>query len=92
MLFGLFAPHSANKTLNPALKLNSGLMVFVVTVDVGNPVKSVMLIIITEAPWRLEDAIHHSPPHLFFQLAFFPYTPVSVQWLWICGAVVNSIL
>lgn len=90
MLFGLFAARCANKTLNPALKLNLGLLVCVATVDAGNPVKSVMLIIIiTEAPWKM---LYITTAHLFFQLVFFPYRPVPVRWLWICGAVVNSIL
>lgn len=73
MLFGLFAPHCANKPLNHALKLNLGLLLCVAAVDPGNPVKSVMLIIIiTEAPWRMEDAIHHNPPSIFPAVLFPP--------------------
>ncbi len=74
MHFGLFVPYRANKTLNPALKLISGLWLCVATVSGGNPVKSVMLIIITKTPWRPEDAIHHSPSSSIFPAGLFPPT------------------
>ena len=78
VLFGLFVPHCANKTLNPALKLNLGPLLCAAAADAGNPVKSVMLIIITEAPWRLEDAIHHIPPVCF---SSWPFSPCRPKWL-----------
>lgn len=94
MLFGLFASRCPNKPLNPVLKLSSGFLPCVTTVNAGNPVKPIMIIIITEAPWRLEDAVHHNLPSIFPAGPFFssPYRQVPVRWLWIRAAVVNSIL
>lgn len=76
-LWPVFFPHCANISLNLALKPIVRLLLCVTTIDSGNHVKSIMLlIIITEVPWRLE--VHnasHSP--------FSPYRPVPVQQLWI---------
>lgn len=59
--------HCANKSLNPALKLNVWLLLCVATVNTGNHVKSIMLIIIiiTDAPWHLEVPMHYIPPCVF---------------------------
>ena len=77
----LFAPHCANKALNLALELNLGLLLCVATADAGNPVKSIMIIIITEAPWRREDAVYHNSPSIFPAGLFSPDRPVTVRWL-----------
>lgn len=59
----------------------------------GSCVESIVLIITTtttkapKAPW-----ISSASPHVFFQLSVFLYRPVPVEQLWICGAIVNSIL
>lgn len=46
----LLAPHCANNAQNPASTLKSGLARCVAADDVGDPVKSITMIIITEAP------------------------------------------
>lgn len=71
-----------NKTLNSALKLDLGLLLCVAKDDAGNPVKPIMIIIIAEAPWCLEDAVYHNPPSIF-PAGPFPlqasYNPVAMD-------------
>lgn len=58
-------------------------------VDPGNPPKAVMLIIIiTEAPWRPDDAIHHDPQSIFPAGLPPPLQPCSsplAMDLWSCS-------
>lgn len=60
------------KIHNPALKLKLGLVLCAEIVNVESAVKPIIIIIIiiSEAPWRLGDGVHLSP-HLFFQPDLF---------------------
>lgn len=57
--------------MSPALKTHLGHCLAMVYV--GSPVKSIIIIIITEAPWLQEDAVYHCP-HL---LSSWPFPPTS---------------
>lgn len=63
-----------------------------VTSQGGSRVKSIVLIIIITTKVPKAPSISSASPHIFFQLAVFLHRPVTVEQLWICGAMVNSIL
>lgn len=84
-LFGL-VHQRASTSLFPAITLHLG-----VALAEEEVVKSIVLLIVTtkvpKAPF-----ISSASPHVFFQLAVFLHKPVTVEQLWICGTIVNSIL
>lgn len=50
------------------LRLNLRLLL---CVNAGNPVKSITIIVVPKAPWRPEDAVHHSTASIFQLNLFF---------------------